>query len=179
MSIISDKKKQEVYSIIRRIANEYGGINDNNADNLIVRWVESILLSDMYRNDNQIDKIKAINFVIDCLDDIFANVNFEEDTRTVIQVIVNGSVGYIANTSCLHPKPVVVSYFDATDYTDQPKLLEKELYELVTPFDDCFAKSGLRVDHLPVVITYDQSGKVLDSYIGRMPMKYKEKYENN
>lgn len=108
----------------------------------------------------------------DIIDAVLAEIDFSGDstmTITVIQVIQAGTLGYVASESCLSPGAVVKNAFDAIDYTDDPDGLARALDAMVTPFDECYAKSGLRIDHLPVVVEMDLYGEVIKSYIGRMP----------
>lgn len=122
------------------------------------------------RDENTLDI--TMYDALDVINAVLAEIDFSEDANkniTVIQVIQDGKVGYVKHTSCLMQNPIVESAFDAIDYTDHPDALEYDLGVLVTPFDKSYAKSGLRIEHLPVVVVMNLNGEVIDSYIGRMP----------
>ena len=125
---------------------------------------------DRVRDENTIDI--SLRDGLDIVNAVLAEIDFSEDANkniTVIQVIQDGRVGYVKHTSCLMSNPIVESAFDAVDYTDHPDALEHDLGVLVTPFDKSYAKSGVRIEHLPVVVVMNLNGEVIDSYIGRMP----------
>lgn len=122
------------------------------------------------RDENTLDI--TMYDALDVINAVLAEIDFSEDANkniTVIQVIQDGKVGYVKHTSCLMQNPIVESAFAAIDYTDHPDALEYDLGVLVTPFDKSYAKSGLRIEHLPVVVVMNLNGEVIDSYIGRMP----------
>lgn len=80
---------------------------------------------------------------------------------TVIRVMINGTVGYLKThqPSCWD-QTLAQSPFDACNFHDDDeetmkKVIKHATNSLVVPGDQGWAKSGLRIDKLPELVTFE------------------------
>jgi len=80
---------------------------------------------------------------------------------TVIRVMINGTVGYLKTMqpSCWDQE-LAQSPFDAFNFYDadestMKKMIDRATSSLVVPGDQAWAKSGLRIDKLPELVTFE------------------------
>jgi hypothetical protein len=88
---------------------------------------------------------------------------------TLIEVTVDGRRQYVAANSCLCVSSTVDNPLHAIDYTDRPDDLEQAIRNIVTPFDEVIAKSGVRSETLPVVVTIEVTFNEVNRVAGRGP----------
>lgn len=80
---------------------------------------------------------------------------------TVIRVMINGVVGYLktAEPSCwdqtLAQSPLDAFNFQCDDAATSKKMIDRATSSLVVPGDAGWAKSGLRIDKLPELVTFE------------------------
>lgn len=89
-------------------------------------------------------------------------------TITVVAATIDGKVVYLRSNSIFGPAPVE-DPVKAEDFTDRPLDLEHFLADLVLPGDSCFAKSGLRVDGVPLVSIFEVTSNLTSTRVGREP----------
>lgn len=87
-------------------------------------------------------------------------------TITVVAATIDGKQVYLRSNSIFGPAPVE-DPIKAEDFTDRPLDLEHFLADLVVPGDAWFAKSGLRIDDVPLVQTFDVVAVFNSSKVGR------------
>lgn len=79
----------------------------------------------------------------------------------VIRVMINGAVGYLKThqPSCfdqaLAQNPLDAFNFHDEDQIFMRKLVQRATSSLVVPGDSGWAKSGLRIDKLPELVTFE------------------------
>lgn len=80
---------------------------------------------------------------------------------TVIRVMINGTVGYLKSSqpSCwdqeLAQSPFDAFNFHHSDGAVMKKMIDHTTSSLVVPGDQGWAKSGLRIDKLPELVTFE------------------------
>ena len=80
---------------------------------------------------------------------------------TVIRVMINGVVGYLRTSqpSCfdqtLAQSPLDAFNFHHGDEDTMKKMIDRATSSLVVPGDAGWAKSGLRIDKLPELVTFE------------------------
>lgn len=88
-------------------------------------------------------------------------------TIKVVEVLLSGKKRYLINPSIFHPQSTTENPLNATNYLGEPAHLERDLHVLVLPDDTFMAKSGLRVDSVPLVKEYVIYVTEVSSYVGR------------
>lgn len=87
----------------------------------------------------------------------------------VVEAVIDGQTVYLRSNSIFGPKPVTDPVHARNFALEDPHELLKFMSDLVIPGDEMFAKSGLRIDEPPRVVTFDVTSVFNSSRIGRMP----------